>query len=268
MHEIHDTSPSAAAASGRALMATALMGAMLKEEKDRISATILARGEIGRIIATSDASSRVKCDIENPHTTFRLNDKGKIDVAGIVDGGALTVIRSQGDAAPYVGQTPIVSGEIAEDFAHYFAVSEQTPSIVALGVFVDSTINISHAGGYIIQTMPGVADGTLDKLENKASTIGSVTEMLRGGMTCRDIADEWFSQLGEYRVLRSLEPEYRCDCSRERIERSLMSLGSDELNSIVDDGETIECICHFCRNKYYFTVDEVREILREATSDD
>lgn len=264
MSVIHDTTPSASAAAGRVLVATALMGATLKEETDLVNSVLRSEGEIGRIIAVSDSSCRVKCEIANPYTAVAFNDKRKIDVKSVVGLGTLTVIKDMGLKMPYIGTIELISGEIAEDYAYYFAKSEQIPSVVSLGVFVKTDLRVEAAGGFLVQLMPGCDESAIPYFEKKASELPSMTKMLMGGMALEDIQAALFSELGESHVTSTAYPEYRCNCCREKISKAIVSLGRKELEDILEEGQATEAVCHFCNTKYNFSVDEIRALLKEA----
>jgi molecular chaperone Hsp33 len=267
MNQIHDTTPSAAAAAGRTLIATAIMGAMMKNETDSVTTVLKSESEIKQIIAFSNYKAQVRCDIVNPLTSVGFNEKRKIDVKAVVGtNGTLTVIRDLGLDRPYVGMCELVSGEIAEDFTYYFAKSEQIPSSVALGVFVTKDLKVDFAGGYIIQLLPDCEENVIVYLEDKLKDIPSVTKMLMDGFSLEDMANEVFGGLGTYKIIHELVPEYKCNCSRERMEKLLISLGEAELASIVSDGEDIEVVCHYCNTKYNFEIDEVKTLLTKALS--
>ncbi len=260
MNRIHDTTPVAAAAAGRILTAAAIMGAMMKNEQDFLTVTVKGDGEIGRVTATANAASEVKCEILNPHTGVYFNEKGKLDVGKIVGSGTLCVIRDIGLKQPYVGQVELVSGEIAEDIAYYYVKSEQIPSVVALGVFVRKDLTVVASGGYFIQLMPGCDESIITYLEEKAASLPSVTSMMLEGCDAAEIANRIFCDY-EYEVMKTNQVRYVCNCSESKIEKMLMALGREELQSIIDDGETIEVLCHFCNKKYLVTVEQIRELM-------
>ena len=266
MNLIHDTTPSAAAAAGRTLIASALIGSMLKNDTDSVTCSITSDGEINRITAVSDAQAQVKCEVMNPYTSTALNDQHKIDVKSIVGKGTLTVSKDLGYSRPYTAQTELVSGEIAEDFAHYFLVSEQIPSAVSLGVFVNTDLEVTHARGFIVQLMPGYDEETADCLEDKVRSMPPVTQLLRDGGDAYAVIKELFRDFDDYEITKTLSPSYRCSCSRHKAEQIILSLGEDEIISIIEDEiDDVEMKCHFCTNTYRFSKDHLRNLLNETT---
>ena len=263
MHELHNTTPNAAAMAGRTITATALMGSMLKNDSDILTVTINCNGEIGRVVATAGNSGRVKCDILNPQTNLYHKAPGKLDVAAVVGEGTLTVVKDLGMKNPYIGQVDLVSGEIAQDFTYYFAVSEQTPSAVALGVHVGKDLSIISAGGFILQLMPGCPEEIIDILEKNIANVSTISEMLADGYDEYKIADTVFGKLN-YHFLSESPLEYYCDCSDSKIEKMIIALGKDEIGSIIDEGNDIEIVCHFCNTKYIVTVEKLKAILEAA----
>ncbi len=261
MNELHQTTPTAAAAAGRVLTGTALMGAMLKYDDNLLTVTVKGDGEIKRITATADRNGNIKCEILNPATGIYLNEKGKLDVRRVVGSGSLSVIKDIGLKQPYVGQVELPSGEIAEDFAYYFAKSEQTPSIVSLGVFVLKDYSVAAAGGFIVQLMPDCGDEMISYLENKSAQIKSVTQMLLEGYDELKIAEEIFGGM-PYEITRSIEVNYICNCSEEKIIKVLTALGKEELEDIIAEGKSIELRCHFCNTLYTMPIEKIQEILR------
>ena len=262
---IHGCAPTAAAAFGRMLTAGALMGSMLKSKQDSITIQISGGGEAKGVIVTSYADAHVKGYIGNPAADLPVNSKGKLDVAGIIGlDGNLTVIKDMGMKEPYVGQSPISSGEIGDDLAYYFTISEQTPSAVGLGVLVDTDCSVKAAGGFIIQMMPGANEMVADIITYRLQEIPSITEMLSDGMGIEDIIKYIFEDM-QLNILESIVPEYRCDCSKEKVERALLSIGKEELENIYNEGKTEEIQCHFCNETYLFTHDEVGNLLLESS---
>lgn len=261
---IHDCSPVAAAALGRMLTAASMMGTMLKNEKDIMTIQINGGGEAGPILVTGNSKGWVKGYISNPHIYRPLNEKGKLDVGGAVGkDGKLMVIKDMGLKEPYVGQVPIVSGEIAEDITYYFAVSEQVPSAVSLGVLVDTDNKVIAAGGFILQMMPEAEDRVRDILEYRLDEIPPVTTAIyeKGGIDV--LLDELLDGMSP-QVLEKYEPRFACDCSTEKIKRVLISLGEEELRKLADEDEKTEVNCHFCNKKYTFTSEEIYNLLKEA----
>ncbi|MCL1914066.1 MAG: Hsp33 family molecular chaperone HslO [Eubacteriaceae bacterium] len=264
MAQIHNASPSAAAAAGRTLTACTIIAAMQKYDEASITCTINCDGEIGRIITVANTVGHAKCEIQNPAATFRRNEQGKIDVAGIVGSGTLTVIKDVGLDKPYIGQTPLATGEIAEDFAYYFAKSEQVPTITALGVLVDANAKVAYAGGFVLMAMPGLEEEHIAALENKINQIPPVSEMFKSGHDCASIAELLIGNLGSFQIIKQLEPSYKCDCSKTRHEKGLIALGREELQEIIDEGKDIKTHCHFCNSEYEFSIEELGTLLGEA----
>ncbi len=260
MNEIHHTTPTAAAAAGRVLTGTALMGSMLKNDEDILTVTVKGSGDIGRITATADRFGQVKCEILNPESGVYTKSNGKLDVQRVVGQGTLTVIKDIGMRRASVGEVDLISGEIAEDFAYYFAKSEQTPSIVALGVFVRRDLSVAAAGGYIIQLMPDCPEEMIDFLEQKAQSIRSITDMLLDGYDEHMIAREIFDHY-QYEIKNINAVKYVCNCSAYKIQKVLLSLGRNELQDIVNSGKDIEVVCHFCNKKYNVTIAEIEKMI-------
>ena len=263
-HRIHGTTNVCSAALGRLLTAASLMGATLKGDDNSLTLRISGNGPAGSVIAVSDYKGNVRGYISNPAVSLPLNEKGKLDVAGAVGAdGTLTVMKDLGMKEPYIGQIPIVSGEIAEDITSYFAVSEQIPSVCALGVLcAPKTGEIITAGGFLIQLLPTATDETIDKVEKGLSGKPSVTRMLTDGLSATEIAEKVLPGF-TLEVLDESETEYRCNCSKKRVETALISMGADELKKMSED-ETTEVCCHFCDKKYTFSSDEIRRILKHA----
>ena len=261
--QIHNTSPVATAALGRLMTAGAMMGSMMKGEKDILTLQIKASGPINGITVTADSKANVKGYVGNPDVIIRANDKGKLDVAGAVGIGILNVIKDIGMKEPYVGQTALQTSEIAEDLTYYFATSEQIPSSVGLGVLMNKDNTVRQAGGFIIQVMPFAEDEVITALENKLSTVSSITSMLDAGMTPENILEELFEGLS-LDIMDKVPTAFSCNCSRERVEKALISVGKSEIQSMIDDNEPIEMNCHFCNTKYVFEVEELKKLLKSA----
>lgn len=263
--DIHHASNTCSAAMGRMLAAAAIMGANLKSEGDRITATINGGGPAGPICAVAGPDGRVKVTIEHPEVELALKPNGKLDVGGALGkDGQLTVMRSFGFGEPYVGRVALVSGEIAEDFAMYYLESEQTPSLCALGTLVGE--NIVSAGGILIQAMPGCSDELLDALEIRAELFSAISQML-SEMTLEEIVSGCFRGL-EPEILEEIPLTLQCDCSREYIERVLLSMGADELRDIIEKQNGCEVSCHFCRRKYAFDGEELAALIEQAQKED
>jgi len=259
----HNTSPVATAALGRLLTGGAMMGAMMKGEKDLLTIKIEGDGPIKGLMVTADSQGRVKGYAFHPQVMLPPNAKGKLDVGGALGVGVLSVIKDLGMKEPYVGQTILVSGEVAEDLTYYFATSEQTPSSVALGVLMNRENTVRQAGGFILQMMPQASEEVVSGLEQKLKEVRSVSRLLDEGKVPEMILE---SVLGDWglEVQSRMPVEFYCNCSRERIEKALASVGRQELQSMVDDGETLQVNCHFCNQNYAFTVEELRGLLLRA----
>jgi molecular chaperone Hsp33 len=260
---IHQTSPVVTAALGRLLTAAAMMGATLKNENGILTLSIKSDGPLNGLIATSDSLSRVKGFAYNNNVELPLKANGKLDVSGAIGKGKLSVIMDTGMKEPYTGQIELVSGEIAEDLAAYFAESEQTPAAVALGVLVDTDWSVRQAGGYILQAMPGADDSVLARLEANAAALPAYTTLLERGLTAEDILSELTQGIG-YEVSDIIPATYYCNCDRARVEKALISVGREELTKILNEDKQAELHCHFCNKKYLFNEDELRRLLEEA----
>jgi len=259
----HNTSPVATAALGRLLTAGSMMGSMMKGEKDILTLSIKGQGAIGGITVTADSHCKVKGYVNEPLVLLPANAAGKLDVSGAIGPGTLTVIKDIGMKEPYSGQIDLISGEIAEDLTYYFAVSEQVPSSVALGVLMSKDNTVKQAGGFIIQLMPDTSSEVIDELENKLAGIKPVTTMLESGMTPEDIVEEVLGGLG-VRIMDKALTSFECNCSKQRVEKALISLGRKELTGIIEDGEPIEMNCHFCNTNYVYSIEELKEILKST----
>lgn len=259
--EIQNTTPTATAALGRMLTAGVLMGAMQKSEKDKLTLKMDGGGEARGVIVTSYANGNVKGYIGNPQVNLPANSKGKLDVGGAIGkDGELLVIRDMGLKEPYVGRVPIYTGEVGDDLAYYFTVSEQVPSAVALGVLVDTNLKSKAAGGFIIQMMPGADEMLADILMYRLEEIPSVTEMISSGKTIEEILQYVFEDM-DLKLLDSSVPKYSCDCSREKVEGALISIGRKELEDIYKDNKDEEIKCQFCGKQYLFTPQDIKDIL-------
>lgn len=255
----HNTSPVATAALGRLMTAGAMMGSMMKGDKDILTLQIRGQGALGGITVTADSKCRVKGYVNEPMVILPANELGKLDVRGAIGPGTLTVIKDIGMKEPYTGQIDLVSGEIAEDLTYYYAVSEQVPSSVALGVLMSRDNTVKQAGGFIIQLMPDTSDSVIDKLEEKLASIKPVTAMLEEGMLPEDILNEVLGELG-VTVMDRMPTEFYCNCSRDRVEQALISVGKEELKDMIEEGKPVELNCHFCNTGYRFEVDELKKI--------
>lgn len=257
IERIHKTSAVVTAALGRLSIAASLIGNGLKGENDSVTIRMNGGGATGILIAVSDSRGNVKSYVGNPIVELPLNRYGKLDVSGAVGkDGTLSVVKDLGLKEPYVGQVPIVSGEIAEDIANYFAASEQIPTVCGLGVLVNPDLTVKAAGGYLIQLLPFADESCIDILEANVNKLPPVTSMLDSGMSAEDIAKSVLDGL-EPEVMDSFEVNYKCDCSKERVERALVSLGMEELVKMAEEQDSTEVCCHFCDKKYVFSKDEI-----------
>ena len=260
--KIHDLFPVAAAALGRTLTAASIMGLDLKDESEGLSIQICGDGPLGNIVTAADCYGNVRGYVDNPHVDIPLKNN-KLDVSGAVGGGFLAIAKNMGMKEPYVGRVDLQTGEIAEDIAYYFMNSQQTPSVVALGVLVDVDYTIKAAGGYMIQLLPGADEEIISKLEANVYTLESVTEMLEKGYDTKRMTRELLLGL-DYEILLETNPEYKCNCSQERMERALVSIGEKELTSIIEEQGSAELNCHFCQKKYNFDKQHLCELLEAA----
>ena len=259
----HNTSPVATAALGRLLTAGAMMGIMMKGEDDLLTLKIQGDGPIEGLTVAADSKGDVKGYVFNPSVMLPPNAKGKLDVGGALGVGVLSVIRDIGLKEPYVGQTILVTGEIAEDLTYYFATSEQTPSSVALGELMNKDNTVRQAGGFILQMMPGAQEEVISRLENKLKEITSVTQLLDEGKTPEMILDYVLGEFG-LEINEKLPTRFYCNCTRERVEKALVSVGRKELQEMIDDGKPVEVNCHFCNKNYTFSVEELKKLYEKA----
>lgn len=260
IERIHKTSAVCTAALGRLALGASLLGFGLKGKDDSITLRINGGGPAGSLIAVSDSFGNVKAYIQNPIVEIPLNEMGKLDVRGAVGtDGTLSVIKDLGLKEPYSGQVPIVSGEIAEDITRYLAGSEQVPSVCALGVLVNPDLSVAQAGGFLIQLLPFAPDEAIDVIEKNINNMQSVTKLLSSGMTAEEISMKALEGL-DPNVLDDFEVNYKCDCSRERVKRALVSLGKEQLEDIAKDEKT-EVKCHFCDKSYNFSSDEIKALI-------
>ncbi len=259
----HNTSPVMTAALGRLLSAGAMMGSMLKGEKDLLTLQIRGDGPGKGLVVTADAEGNVKGYPLVGDVIIPANAKGKLDVSGALGSGTLSIIRDMGLKEPYVGQVELQTGEIAEDLTYYFATSEQIPSCVGLGVLMERDNTVKQAGGFIIQLMPFTEDAVIERLEQNLSQVASVTSMLEEGKSPEDILKTLLDGF-DLEIVENRQPHFFCNCGKERIEKALISVGKKELQEMIEDGETIEVKCHFCNAGYEFTVEELEEICRKA----
>lgn len=261
--QAHNTSPVITAALGRLLCAGAMMGSMLKGEKDLLTLQIRGEGPVRGLTVTADANGNVKGYPIVPDVILPANAVGKLDVAGAVGAGTLTVIKDMGLKEPYSGQVELQTGEIAEDLTYYFAASEQVPSCVGLGVLMEKNNTVKQAGGFIVQLMPFAEEEVIQKLEENIKKLKPVTTMLDEGNSPEQILKIVLEGL-DVQVTDTLPAAFRCDCSKERVERALISIGRRELQEMVDEGKEVEVGCQFCGKKYDFRVEELRDLYGKA----
>lgn len=260
---IHDTSPVATAALGRLLTAGTMMGSMMKGEKDLLTLQIQCSGPIEGLTVTADSSANVKGYVYNPTVMLPPNSKGKLDVGRALDMGVMNIIKDMGLKEPYVGQTHLVSGEIAEDLTYYFATSEQVPSSVALGVLMNKDNTVKQAGGFIIQLMPFTEERVISRLEEKLGEITSITSLLDADMTPEMILDHVLGEFG-LEIMDKIPTKYDCNCSKERVEKAIVSIGRKDIQEMIDDNKPIEVNCHFCNTNYVFSVEELKDIIKRS----
>lgn len=257
--KIHDLSPVATATLGRLLTMGTIMGTRIKEDEDSITLQFKGNGPIGTVMCVANGKPSVKGYVNNPQVDIPLKSNGKIDVSGAIGtDGFLYVIKDLGLKEPYIGITPIVSGEIAEDFAKYFAESEQTPSVVALGVLVDSN-GVKKAGGYFITLMPDATEEDIKKIEDAVSKAESISTMLEKNMSLQQIAETVTGDDNLMVLLKEIKPKYECDCDREKFKTGLKSIRKEEIEEIFKEQDTIETVCQFCNKKYHFTKKDIEE---------
>lgn len=261
--QIHNTSPVVTAALGRLLSAGAMMGSMLKGEQDLLTLQVKGDGPIQGLIVTADSRGKVKGYPEVADVILPANRLGKLDVGGAVGQGTLSVIRDMGLKEPYVGQTLLQTGEIAEDLTYYFAASEQVPSSVGLGVLMNRDNTVKQAGGFIIQLMPFAEESVVGRLEENLSRVRSVTAMLDEGKTPEQMLETLLEGLSP-EVTDTVETVFSCNCSKDKIERVLISLGQQEIKDMIEEGHEIEVNCHFCNSHYKFSVEELKELYRKS----
>ncbi len=261
LRQRHDTWPTATAALGRTLTAAAMMGTMLKGE-EQLTIQVQGNGPIGQIVVDANAKGDVRGYVNEPHVHLPSNSMGKLDVAGAVGReGYLHVTKDLGMKEPYRGSIPIVSGELGEDFTYYFAVSEQTPSAVGLGVLVAPDNSVIVAGGFIVQLLPGLTDEEITLIEQAVGAMPPVTSLLDQGLEL----DEMLRRLlPDVEILEQMDVQFKCKCSRDRVEQTLVSLGKSELEQLIEEDGKAEVVCHFCNEAYTFEKDELQQILEKA----
>ncbi len=259
--QIQQSSAVTTAALGRLLTAASMMGVMLKGKDDTMTLKVRGEGPTGMVMAVADSEGNVRGYVENPVVEIPLKPNGKLDVSGAIgDNGMLYVIRDMGVGEPYVGCVPLTTGEIAEDITTYYATSEQTPTVCALGVLVEPDLSVKVAGGLLLQLLPFCPEDIIDKVEKNIANLGSMTEMLGAGMSPMQIVEKALDGM-PFDVLDTYEPEYRCTCSRERVEKALLSMGEEELRSLPDEDGNVVADCSFCDNVYRFTREDIERLI-------
>ncbi len=261
--QLHNTSPIATVALGRLLTGGVMMGVTMKNDSDMLTVQIKGNGPIGAMTVTADPKGNVKGFVANPEVMLPLKD-GRLDIAGAVGIGVLSVIKDIGLKEPYVGDTILITSEIADDLTYYYATSEQIPSSVGLGVLMDKDNTVEQAGGFIIQLMPDATEEVIDKLEKRIKEIKSVTHMLENGMTPEKILEYILGGM-ELEILDTIPTQFYCNCSKERVSKAVMSIGVKDLKEMVDDNKPIEVNCHFCNSHYTFSPQELGQMLEAVT---
>lgn len=256
----HNTSPVATAALGRLLTGAVMMGSMMKNDSDILTINVRGDGPMKGMTVTADSKGNAKGYVIEPMVMLPANEFGKLDVGGAVGKGFLNVIKDIGLKDPYVGRVELISGEIAEDLTYYYAVSEQTPSSVGLGVLMNRDNTVAQAGGFVLQLMPDASEEVISRLEDKLSGVVSVTSMLSKGMTPEDILGELLSDMG-LEINDKMPAGFYCNCSRERVEKALISIGASEIKDMIKEGKPVELKCHFCNKAYQFSVEDLTNIL-------
>lgn len=259
----HNTSPVATAALGRLLTGGAMMGTMMKGDKDILTLQIHAGGPLQGITVTADSKGNVKGYVGNPNVCIPANSKGKLDVAGAVGVGFMNIIKDMGLKEPYMGQVALQTSEIADDLTYYFATSEQVPSAVGLGVLMNKDNTVRQAGGFIVQLMPFAEESVIAKLEENVQKINSVTTLLEEGHTPESLLEKVLDGF-DIEINDRMDTKFYCNCSKERVEKALISIGRKELNELIQEGKEVEMNCHFCNTNYVFSVEELKEILRRC----
>lgn len=257
--KVHGLNPTPTAALGRVLTMGTLMGTMMKNETDRLTLQIIGDGPLGSILVSAKSNGDVKGYVSNPMAEAEVKPNGKLNVSAIVGKGELRIIRNIGIGEPYVGTVPLQTGEIAEDFAYYFATSEQIPTVVSLGVLVNKDGTVKRAGGYIIQALPDTPEEILVLIEKRVKESKSITEMLESGMSLDEIATYVSDDLNTF-LVEDTKVQWKCDCSKERMEKAIISLGKKEIEELAKD-ENVETVCHFCNKKYNFTKKEILKLI-------
>lgn len=261
---LHDSWNTATAALGRTMIGTTLLSATLKNEQESLTVRVQGNGPVGYIIVDGNMHGEMKAYVKNPHVSLDLNEKGKLDVKGAVGTeGGLSVTKDQGLKTPFVGQVPLISGELAEDFTYYMAVSEQTPSSFGFSVLVNPDESVRVAGGFMIQVLPGASDETIDQLEETIKNLPQMSELLDQEKDLETILGHLVGK-GNYKLLEEMPVSFKCDCSKERFAEAIKSLGEDEIEQMIEEDGGAEAVCHFCRKKYQYTIEELEELKTEA----
>ncbi len=261
--QIHDTSPVVTAALGRLMTGSVMMGAMLKGERDLLTLTVSGDGPVKGMTVTADGSGNVKGYAIYPQAMRPANAKGKLDVGGVVGRGTLRVMKDMGLKEPYVGQTDLQTGEIAEDLTYYFATSEQVPSSVGLGVLMEGNNTVRQAGGFIVQLMPFTEEGVIERLEKNLAAFPSVTEVLDQGKSPREMLALLLDGM-DMEINDTMPARFCCNCNKKRVERAIISIGKKEIGEMISEGKDIEVNCHFCNTSYKFTVEELEKMLERS----
>ena len=256
----HNLSPVVTAALGRLMTGGVMMGSMLKGEKDMLTLQIGGAGPVHGLTVTADSQGNVKGYADNPQAMMPPNSVGKLDVGGVIGAGVLTVIKDMGLKEPYSSTIELATGEIGDDLTYYFATSEQIPSSVALGVLMEKNNTVKQAGGFIIQLMPFTSEEVIAKLEEKLTHMSPVTTLLEEGRTPEQILKTVLGDM-DLEITDTMPVQFHCNCSKERVEKVLLSLGKKELQNLIDEGKDVELNCHFCNTNYVFTVEELQKIM-------
>ena len=260
--QAHNTSPVATAALGRLLTGGAMMGIMMKGEKDLLTVQVKGEGPLGGITVTADSKGNVKGYVNNPEVLIPANSRGKLDVSGAVGPGYLQVIKDLGMKEPYIGQVDLQTGEIGDDLTYYFVISEQVPSAVGMGVLMNKDNTVNRAGGFIVQLMPFAEEEVISRLEENVSKITSVTSLLLEDNTAEGLISRVLEGF-DTEITARCDTRFYCNCSKERVEKALISIGKKDLREMIQEGKPIEMNCHFCNKNYQFTVEELKEIMRK-----
>ena len=259
----HNLSPVASAALGRLMTGGVMMGTMLKGDKDLLTLQVRGDGPIGGITVTADSQGNVKGYVNEPQVMLPPNLMGKLDVGGAVGNGYLRVIKDMGLKEPYVGQTNLQTGEIAEDLTYYFATSEQVPSCVGLGVLMEKDNTVKQAGGFIIQLMPFAEEDVIAKLEQNLAAFSTVTKVLDEGKTPEEMLEMLLGDM-DLEITDTMPAQFTCNCDKKRVEKAIISIGEKDIREMIAEGEDIEVNCHFCNTAYHFSVDELKEMLKHC----